>query len=52
MYILIILFSVSGYMNAAVATAEFNGLENCQNAAAQVQRTDPRYKAICAQRGR
>lgn len=50
MYILIIMWVYGA--SGAVSTAEFNGVENCQNAAAQVMKAEPRYKAICVYRGR
>lgn len=52
MYILIILGSFSTNGGGSVATAEFNGKANCEAAAARVVAANPRYNAICVERGR
>lgn len=52
MYILIILGSFSTNGGGSVATAEFNGKANCEAAAHRVVSVNPRYNAICVERGR
>lgn len=51
MYILII-FAFSGAQGVAVTTAEYNGEDNCQAAAYQINSMSKSLRAICTKRGR